>query len=63
LRESALLTGNITELLFKKMRKFDSTLSKKCDLMEKTYLSRLSQSRIEPTIPLEPPPKTEPLAN
>jgi len=51
------------ELLFKKMKKLDSTLAKKCDLMEKTYLSRLAQSRVEPTIPLEPPPKPEPLAN
>ena len=51
------------ELLFKKMKKLDGTLAKKCDLMEKTYLSRLAQSRIEPTIPLEPPPKPEPLAN
>jgi hypothetical protein len=51
------------ELLFKKMRKLDSSLSKKCDLMEKTYLTRLAQTRVEPTIPLEPPPKPEPLAN
>jgi len=51
------------QLLFKKMRKIDSSLSKKCDLMEKTYLSRLAQTRIEPTIPLEPPPAPEPLAN
>lgn len=51
------------ELLFKKMKKLDSSLSKKCDLMEKTYLSRLAQTRVEPTIPLEPPPKPEPLAN
>lgn len=51
------------ELLFKKMRKLDSSLSKKCDLMEKTYLARLAQTRVEPTIPLEPPPKPEPLAN
>jgi hypothetical protein len=51
------------ELLFKKMKKLDSTLAKKCDLMEKAYLSRLAQTRIEPTIPLEPPPKPEPLAN
>jgi flagellar biosynthesis/type III secretory pathway protein FliH len=50
------------ELLFKKMRKLDSSLSKKCDLMEKTYLARLAQTRVEPTIPLEPPPKPEPLA-
>ena len=45
------------------MRKLDNTLSKKCDLMEKTYLARLAQMRVEPTIPLEPPPKPEPLAN
>lgn len=51
------------ELLFKKMRKLDSSLSKKCDLMEKTYLARLAQTRVEPTIPLELPPKPEPLAN
>jgi flagellar biosynthesis/type III secretory pathway protein FliH len=51
------------ELLFKKMRKLDSSLSKKCDLMEKTYLARLAQTRVEPIIPLEPPPKPEPLAN
>jgi len=51
------------ELLFKKMKKLDGTLSKKCDLMEKTYLARLAQTRVEPTIPLEPPPKPEPLAN
>ena len=51
------------QLLFKKMRKIDSSLSKKCELMEKTYLSRLAQTRIEPTIPLEPPPSPEPLAN
>lgn len=51
------------ELLFKKMRKLDSSLTKKCDLMEQTYLARLAQTRIEPTIPLEPPPKPSPLAN
>jgi hypothetical protein len=51
------------ELLFKRMRKLDASLSKKCDLMEKTYLARLAQTRVEPTIPLEPPPKPEPLAN
>lgn len=51
------------QLLFKKMRKLDASLTKKCDLMEKTYLARLAQTRVEPTIPLEPPPKPEPLAN
>ena len=49
--------------LFRKMKQIDNSLSKKCDLMEKAYLSRLAQIRIEPTIPLEPPPKPQPLAN
>lgn len=49
--------------LFRLMRKIDSSIAKKCDLMEKTYLTRLAQTRIEPTIPLEPPPKPELLAN
>ena len=49
--------------LFRKMKKLDNLLAKKCDLMEKTYLSRLAQTRIEPTIPLEPPPTPKPLAN
>lgn len=49
--------------LFRKMRQLDKSLTKKCDLMEKSYLDRLAQNRIEPTIPLEPPPKPEPLAN
>jgi hypothetical protein len=31
--------------------------------MEKAYLDRLAQVRLEPTIPLEPPPKPELLAN
>lgn len=49
--------------LFKLMRKSDSSISKLCDLMETTYLTKLAQTRIEPTIPLEPPPKPELLAN
>jgi hypothetical protein len=49
--------------LFRKIRQLDKSLAKKCDLLEKTYLARLAQTRIEPTIPLEPPPKPEPLAN
>jgi hypothetical protein len=31
--------------------------------MERTYLNKLAQTRIEPTIPLEPPPKPDLLAN
>jgi hypothetical protein len=49
--------------LFKKMKQLDKSLTKKCDTMEKAYLYRLSQNRIEPTIPLEPPPKPQRLAN
>lgn len=49
-------------LLFSKMRKEDPTLKQRIDAMERAYLTRLSQTRIEPTIPLEPPPKPEPLA-
>jgi hypothetical protein len=49
--------------LFRKMKKLDPTLAAKCDLMEKAYRTRLAQTRLEPTIPLEPPPNPQPLAN
>jgi hypothetical protein len=49
--------------LFRLMRKLDSSIAKQCDLMERTYLNKLAQTRIEPTIPLEPPPKPDLLAN
>lgn len=49
--------------LFRTMRKIDPSISKRCDTMEKAYLARLSQSRIEPTIPLEAPPKASALSN
>lgn len=49
--------------LFRRMKQIDKSLATKCDLMEKAYLARLAQTRLEPTIPLEPPPKPEPLAN
>lgn len=48
-------------LLFKKMKKADKDLTARCEVMEKAYLARLAQSRIEPTIPLSPPPTPEPL--
>jgi hypothetical protein len=48
-------------LLFKKIRKLDKALSARCDALESAYLSRLAQTRIEPTIPLNPPPTPEPL--
>jgi flagellar biosynthesis/type III secretory pathway protein FliH len=49
--------------LFAKIRKLDKSLSERCDKLEEAYLRRLAQTRLEPTIPLEPPPKPEPLAN
>jgi len=50
-------------LLFKKMKKVDKDLAARCDVMEQAYIARLAQSRIEPTIPLNPPPTPEPLSN
>lgn len=50
-------------LLFKKMKKIDKDLTERCDAMEEAYLARLAQTRLEPTIPLNPPPKPETLAN
>lgn len=47
--------------LFRRMRKSDPSLKEKIDAMEKAYLERLAQSRIEPTIPTSPPPTPEPL--
>ena len=49
-------------LLFKKMKKVDKDLSARCDAMEKAYLARLAQMRVEPTIPLNPPPTPAPLS-
>jgi hypothetical protein len=48
-------------LLFEKMRKADESLTAKIDRMERAYLERLEQTRIEPTIPLSPPPTPQPL--
>jgi len=50
-------------LLFKKMKKADKELAARCDIMESAYISRLAQTRVEPTIPLNPPPVPEPLGN
>ncbi|MDD5199411.1 MAG: hypothetical protein PHC88_06365 [Terrimicrobiaceae bacterium] len=50
-------------LLFAKMTSIDAKLKVKCDLMEEAYLRRLGQFRVEPTIPLNPPPTPAPLAN
>ncbi len=50
-------------LLFARMRKIDKSLSARCDVMEKAYIARLAQTRLEPTIPLNPPPTPESLAD
>jgi hypothetical protein len=48
-------------LLFKKIASVDKSLADKCKVMETAYLRRLAQERLEPTIPLNPPPTPEPL--
>lgn len=48
-------------LLFKKMIAIDKNLTARCQVMEDAYLRRLAQERLEPTIPLNPPPTPEPL--
>jgi hypothetical protein len=48
-------------LLFKKIVSIDKSLADKCKVMETVYLRRLAQKRLEPTIPLNPPPTPEPL--
>ncbi len=50
-------------LLFARMVAIDKSLEAKCAQMEAAYLRRLAQERIEPTIPLNPPPTPEPLGN
>jgi hypothetical protein len=49
-------------LLFKKMKKADKDLTARCDRLEQAYLARLAQTRVEPTIPLNPPPTPAPLS-
>lgn len=49
-------------LLFKKMKKVDKELTERCNRMETAYITRLMQTRIEPTIPLNPPPTPAPLS-
>jgi len=50
-------------LLFKKMKKVDKDLTERCNIMEQAYISRLAQTRLEPTIPLKLPPQPEPMSN
>lgn len=48
-------------LLFAKMVSIDPELEDRCAKMEEAYIRRLTQFRVEPTIPLTPPPTPEPL--
>ncbi|MCK9588760.1 MAG: hypothetical protein M0Q93_05260 [Terrimicrobiaceae bacterium] len=49
-------------LLFKKIKKVDKDLTARCDSLEQAYIARLAQMRVEPTIPLNPPPTPAPLS-
>jgi hypothetical protein len=44
------------ELLAKRMKKIDPSISEWIDTMKQAYLRRLEQVRVEPTIPLTAPP-------
>jgi hypothetical protein len=48
-------------LLFAKVASIDSSLKAKAEMMETAYIRRLAQVRLEPTIPLEPPPTPGPI--
>lgn len=48
-------------LLFEKVVELDKSLKEKAEVMADAYIRRLAQSRLEPTIPLNPPPTPEPL--
>jgi hypothetical protein len=48
-------------LLFKKIIAIDKSLEAQCLILEDAYIRRLAQTRLEPTIPLNPPPTPEPL--
>lgn len=50
-------------MLFKKISTVDASLTQKCNDLEAAYVRRLSQYRLEPTIPLNPPPTPEPLSH
>jgi len=47
------------DLLAKRMKKIDPSLSEWIDTMHAAYLRRLQQVRVEPTIPVNPPPVPE----
>jgi hypothetical protein len=47
------------DLLAKRMKKLDPSLSDWIDTMHAAYLRRLEQVRIEPTVPVNPPPTAD----
>jgi len=47
------------DLLAKRMKKIDPTISDWIDTMHDAYLRRLAQVRVEPTIPVNPPPAAD----
>lgn len=47
-------------VFFSKVRKADSSLATYCNNLEKTTIAELYQKRVEPTMPLEPPPEPQP---
>lgn len=49
-------------LLFKKVRKADSSLKDYADQLEKQSVAGLYQTRIQPTVALNPPPEPQPAA-
>lgn len=51
------------DLLAKRMKKIDPSLSEWIDTMHAAYLRRLQQVRVEPTIPVNPPPVPEDAAS
>jgi hypothetical protein len=48
-------------LVSQKITAIDSSLKAMSKSMEEAYIRRMAQTRIEPTIPLEPPPTPSPL--
>ncbi len=50
-------------MLFTKIVAIDPELEERSDILEKAYLRRLGQYRVEPTIPLNPPPVPEPVGS
>ena len=47
------------DLLAKRMKKIDGSLSDWIDTMHSAYLRRLAQDRLEPTVPLNVPPSPD----